>query len=236
MMITTLENQRFKWEESYRQRDNFLFYPNEEIIRFVSKYIRKRVGLTELIDIYNTSRPARLLDLGCGIGRHVVFAHEMGLEAYGIDLAAEALEVARQWARQKGLPRPEERIRQGDIRQLPWADKFFDFVISHGVLDSMHFPIAQQAVAEVHRCLVDGGFFYCDLISGDDSCHSREFAGEEIVQTAHEHGTIQSFFNYEKIQSLFGNYFQISECLLLKRSDVHRVYYKSRYHLTLRKG
>lgn len=30
-----------EWDDSYRNRDNILFYPYEEIIRFVSKYIKK---------------------------------------------------------------------------------------------------------------------------------------------------------------------------------------------------
>jgi len=45
-----LKNDQEAWEESYRRGDNFVFYPHEEVIRFVSKYIRKRVGLNEFVD------------------------------------------------------------------------------------------------------------------------------------------------------------------------------------------
>lgn len=44
-------NLRDKWEESYRRKENFVFYPHEELIRFVSKYIRKRTGLAQWTDI-----------------------------------------------------------------------------------------------------------------------------------------------------------------------------------------
>ncbi len=44
-------NLRDKWEESYRRKENFVFYPHEELIRFVSKYIRKRIGLDEWKDV-----------------------------------------------------------------------------------------------------------------------------------------------------------------------------------------
>ena len=230
-----MENQQKQWDQSYFNRDNFLFYPHEEVIRFVSKFIRKRVGLREFKDVGKFARPPRLLDMGCGIGRHVIYGQVMGLEAYGVDLSQAAIDVAREWARQEGVPHPEERLRQGDIRQLPWSDHFFDFVVSHGVLDSMHFPIAQQVVSEVHRVVAPGGLFYCDLISGDDSAHAREFSGEEMVKTTHEQGTIQSYFNHEKIKSLFGQYFEIKECLLMKTTDVLRGSFRSRYHVVLRK-
>lgn len=230
----TENNQCEQWDQSYSNRDNFVFYPHEEVIRFVSKFIRKRVGLNEFMDVGHYTGNLRLLDLGCGIGRHVIYGHKMGLEAYGIDLSQTALEVARQWTRQEGVPLPEERLRQGDIRQLPWSDNFFNFVVSHGVLDSMHFTIAQQAVPEVHRVLAPGGLFYCDLVSGDDSAHAREFSGEEIVEIEHERGTIQSYFNYPKIQSLFGQYFEIVEAILVKKANILSGGVTSRYHLTLK--
>jgi SAM-dependent methyltransferase len=230
-----LENQQKQWDQSYCHRDNFLFYPHEEVIRFVSKFIRKRVGLSEFKDVVEFAGSLRLLDLGCGIGRHVIYGHKMGLETYGIDLSQGAIDVAREWARQEGVPHPEERLRQGDIRQLPWSDHFFDFVVSHGVLDSMHFSIAQQTVPEVHRVLAAGGLFYCDLISGDDSAHAREYSGEEIVETQHEQGTIQSYFNHQKIRSLFDQYFEIVEAILIKRADILCGGSSSRYHLTLKK-
>ncbi len=34
------ENKKEFWEESYLKKDNFVFYPHEEVIRFFSKYIR----------------------------------------------------------------------------------------------------------------------------------------------------------------------------------------------------
>ena len=51
MIISPKTNLHDKWEESYRRKENFVFYPHEEIIRFVSKYIRKRVGLDEWKDV-----------------------------------------------------------------------------------------------------------------------------------------------------------------------------------------
>ena len=50
------------WDKSYKNRDNYIFYPHEEIIRFISKYIRKRVGLNEFTYIDNNS--PKVLDIG----------------------------------------------------------------------------------------------------------------------------------------------------------------------------
>ena len=90
--------ERAAWDRSYAKRDNFLFHPHEDVIRFVARFIRKRVGLVDFRDVAPGASEGPILDLGCGIGRHVVFCHEMGLEAYGIDLSGEAIGVAVEWA------------------------------------------------------------------------------------------------------------------------------------------
>lgn len=230
-----MDNNQAEWDNSYRNRDNFVFYPHEEVIRFVSKFIRKRIGLDEYKDVAHKADKARVLDLGCGIGRHVIYCHEMGLDAYGVDLSDTAIQFAIDWAARKGVNEPGQKIQQGDIRQLPWADSYFDYAVSHGVLDSMPFEIARAACKELARKMTKDGLFYCDLISGDDSKHSREYNGEEVVATDHEHGTIQLYFNLSKINAMIDGVFEIVECILIRREEVLRGGYASRYHLILKK-
>jgi SAM-dependent methyltransferase len=229
-----MDFQKQQWEDSYSNRDNFLFYPHEEVIRFISKYIRKRTGLSEFKDVLQDSTKKRVLDFGCGIGRHVMYCHDMGLVGYGIDLSKRAVAVAHQWAREKGIEKPEERIVVGEARTLPWVDSFFDFVVSHGVLDSMHFEMARAACRELARVLKPEGLFYCDLVSGDDSVHAREFAGEEKVTTVHEHGTIQCYYNFTKINELIADSFELLECNLIRCENVLSGNYTARYHLVLK--
>src|SRR5512133_1201895 len=44
----------------------------------------------------------RVLDVGCGTGEHVLLAAGLGLEATGIDVAAAAVERAREKANRRG--------------------------------------------------------------------------------------------------------------------------------------
>ena len=37
-------NRKEEWESSYGSGDNMVFYPHEEVIRFVSRFIKKRLG------------------------------------------------------------------------------------------------------------------------------------------------------------------------------------------------
>lgn len=224
-----------EWERSYAKRDNFVFYPHEEVIRFVSKYIRKRTGLNQFDEVAKDTDKRRVLDLGCGIGRHVMYCHDMGLEAYGLDLSESAIATAKEWAGIRGTQDIVSRVLAGDARKLPWNNGFFQFAVSHGVLDSMSFEIARATTIELARVMAPSGLFYCDLISGDDSQHAREFSGEEIVEGPHETDTVQLYFNLALIRSLFEDLFEIVECNLIRREEVLKGGHISRYHLILRK-
>lgn len=227
------------WDSSYARGDNFLFYPNEELIRFAARYIRKQTGLTTFRPLPPFADAApRWLDLGCGIGRHVIFGHQIGCAVYGIDLSAQAIALARDWATRSGIPDPATRLVVGSVSNLPWADGYFDVVVSHGVLDSMPLTIAQQAVGEVARILrkdaAVSGLFYCDLIAAPDALDSAATPGETVITTAHETGTIQSYFNRAKIHDLLDSIFDTLECVLVRRRNMDTNLETSRFHLVLR--
>lgn len=84
----------------------------------------------------------------------------MQAEAYGIDLSQSAFDIAIEWAKKENISGPEKRIVQGDISNMPFENNFFDFIISHGVLNSMSDENCKNAIIDSHRVLKDGGYFY----------------------------------------------------------------------------
>lgn len=227
-------NYKNQWNQSYQKQQNFLFYPHEEIIRFVSKYFCKRSGFED-VTFHQPGIPLCGLDLGCGIGRHVKYMDEMGISAFGIDLSDTAVSYGKQWFDSLGLYQLSQRLIQGSIADMPYDDGFFDLTVSHGVLDSMGFKDALAGVSEVHRCLKKGGLFYFDVISGDDNKRFREYSAEEIVETEHEKGTIQAYYNWGRILELAGERFSIEEADLVQKQALIKNNLISRYHIVFRK-
>jgi len=70
-----------------------------------------------------------LLDVGCGTGRGVRAALDMGYDAVGLDISPRLLEIAHQ-----ELSIPEQRLIQGDATNLPFPDKHFDVTCILGAL------------------------------------------------------------------------------------------------------
>jgi SAM-dependent methyltransferase len=219
------------WNQSYNRRENFVFWPSDEMVRFVSRHLRRRVGIDEIVDVGpRVSDKINVLDIGCGIGRNLVFGHDMGLTMYGMDLSSVAVASARHWLSSRGDPNPADRIIQGDVTNLPWEDSFFDHGFSESVLDSMPFSIAKAGISEIARVLRPGGFFYCSLISGNETGRPANFSGEVVVDTDHEKGTVQTFFNEQLIDRLIEGHFTRKSLYLTETRVVGGDHYHGRWY------
>ena len=101
----------------------------------------------------------RLLDLGCGAGRHAYEAGRRGARVAAADLDLAELKEVRQLAgamRQAGeLVEGTIDAVGGDALRLPFPDATFDRVVASEVLE--HIPDDAAAAAELARVLRPGG-------------------------------------------------------------------------------
>jgi SAM-dependent methyltransferase len=82
-------------------------------------------------------RGRRILDVGCGFGRHLRIASDHGAEVVGIDLSGGVEVAYRNLA-----GRPNCHVIQGNVHERPLRDEVFDVVWSFGVLHHMPDPAA----------------------------------------------------------------------------------------------
>lgn len=225
-----------QWNKSYQRKDNFIFYPHEDVIRFISKYIKKRIGIDSFSDKNNFSETPKVLDFGCGIGRHILLLNDFKLDGYGFDLSDEAIKTAKDNFKVLGLDELSNKVITASITDLPYNDNSFDFMLSHGVLDSMSFDIAQKGIAELHRTLKKGGLIYFDVIDTEDASFNKSLGFDQLVESKHEEGTIQSYYNEDRINELIDGKFDIVENYTIKKTNcLNPESVVSRFHVIIKK-
>ncbi len=88
-------------------------------------------------------QPKNCLDVGCGTGTLVKALRQFGIDAYGVEISPEALDLAD--------PSIKTFIRSGDITHLPFEDNSFDLVLTFDVLEHMERSRIQKAIKETIR-------------------------------------------------------------------------------------
>lgn len=141
----------------------------------------------------------RVLDMGCGAGRHAFELYRRGSDVIAFDQDADELAgVADMFAAMRAADEvpggAEADVKQGDGLQLPFADAEFDRIVAAEVLE--HIVDDEVAIAELVRVLRPGGSLavtvprwlpekICWALSSDyhevEGGHVRVYTGHELV-------------------------------------------------------
>lgn len=102
----------------------------------------------------------RVLDLGCGQGRHTVPLAALGFDLYACaseatDVAATRAALAPTWDTEEA----ERRITRARPAALGYPDDFFDWIVAYGAYDeAAHMADLVDMLAETYRVLKPGGW------------------------------------------------------------------------------
>ena len=134
--------------ESFTRQRLDLDLPGPELAAQWRVNLQRNLGDALALD---DLRGRRILDVGCGFGRHGLIASNHGAEVVGIDLSGGVEIAYRHFGR-----RPNCHVVQGNVYERPLRDAGFDVVWSFGVLHHLPDPAAGfRALVDFAR--PDGG-------------------------------------------------------------------------------
>ena len=116
--------------------------------------------LTVDFDRLGIGPSTRVIDVGCGAGRHAFEAYRRGADVVAFDRAESELRsvdtILCAMAEAGEVPATASaKVVVGDALSLPYADQTFDCVIASEILE--HIPEDDAAIAELTRVLKVGG-------------------------------------------------------------------------------
>jgi len=157
-MIINWENE---WDKIYKQQGE------------VQSEILSSVYLA--VKIFKEYKCNKIMDLGCGTGRHTIFLAKNDFNVIASDISETGLKTTENKANKLGLKNIE--YLQNDMRNIPLSENTLDGLLcvwttGHGMLIDV-----EKNVEEIYRILKPNGIVIIDYVSIDDKHYGK---GREI--------------------------------------------------------
>jgi SAM-dependent methyltransferase len=150
-------------------------YFDDDFLALYSPFLtreRTRAEVAGILEILALPFGARVLDLGCGWGRHAIELADAGLAVTGADLSATLLRHAEGFAGEADVV---VDWVHSDMRAIPWTAEF-DAVVS--LFSSLGYFLSDEedlrALRAARRALRPGGSFLLESMHRDQV--AREYA------------------------------------------------------------
>lgn len=164
----------------------------------------------ESIQLFKELGYKRILDIGCGYGKHSIYLADNNFTVTSIDINPQALEWLKGYIDRKSIS--NITLLQADINSLPFQDNYFDAVICTSVLHHQDIKHIKNSISEIYRVLKQNGYFLFDFLSIEDDSFG---IGEEVEKNTFigsregEENIPHHYTDVLEINELFKNFKEI---------------------------
>ena len=162
--------------------------------------------VVDLISILGRKRAERVLDLGCGAGRHVMYLAESRFKTYGADISDTGLKLTKKRLESRKM---EADMIRCDMKSLPYVHSCFDAVVCVQTIYHQTLKGIQETVSEIHRILKKGGLLLANFHSKRSSKYGKGIEVEENTFTQEngpEKGVLHHFLDENELRELLGHF------------------------------
>lgn len=195
------KNNKEKWVSLHNEARFRPRYPIEEVVQFVFRNYR------------NARSDVRILDAGCGAGRHVKFLADEGFIPYGIDFSESGVEYTKKMLSLSDHDKFTPNILCGSIAELPFKKSYFNAIVCWAVLYYLSEKDIKNAILEFHRVLKRKGKLLLFVRNTDDYRYVNSANKNGFYATINEssksrnafseNGMTLFFFEQHYIENLF---------------------------------
>jgi len=194
-----------KWNQILREEWYSQEEPDELVTNMVTLLKKKKKTL-------------RILDLGCGAGRNLVFMANQGFEAHGIDISETGLNLTKERLKKRNLG---AHVVKGEMTVLPYINSCFNtvtclFTIYHQKLEGI-----RTTISEIHRILKKQGILLINFQSKRSHKYRKGVRIEKDTfadRNGPEKGVIHHFSDEEEIMKLLKGFKTINIDLRERKS------------------
>ncbi len=182
------------WEKQWKseQENDYWKIPDSDVVTLSNEL--------------NTKDSKKVLDFGCGLGRHSILFTQKGYEVTAIDISKTAIYYLYNWANDEGL---KIKVLIADIFSKELKNNYFDIVICFNVIYHNIRKNIVDVLNEIWKKLKKSGIVYLTFLTRDDDKYG---IGEEVekhaflCETSIHPGDLHYFADESDLIDLLQNY------------------------------
>jgi SAM-dependent methyltransferase len=154
----------------------------------------------------------KVLDAGCGVGRHLLPLLATGFLVWGVDVDTQVLRLLKDRLKKAAVDATGLYLAQADLNRLPFLAGAFDLVVSIKVINHGFAATFREYCRELDRVLKVGGHLFINVAPREFGekvrlPQTRELEPGTLVDIATPDGTnVHHFPTMEELQEQFSDY------------------------------
>lgn len=162
-----MEN-KFKINDKWREYEQYIINEYGFKQLSISEFIKKsKVCLLE-------KGYKKLLDLGCGNGKHSIYFSKEGFDVYASDIDCRLINENLRHLNISNI-----NVYEHSFTNIPYENDFFDAVICTSTIHHAIIDDIKKGINEIYRVLRPNGYFIFDIVSKEDKSYGLGIKVEE---------------------------------------------------------
>ena len=170
-------------------------------------------------NIWKKNGKNRVLDLGCGVGRHSMLFYDYGFDVTSCDITPYAINYLKNWQMERNISFP---VIECDMLNMPFKNNSFDCIYAYHVLSHTNLEGFKKLFDKIYDILDTNGEIYFDVLSKKcwlftDSGYPKIDSNTVLSKDVHELDIPHICFDYEELKAILHK-FEIVEI-----KEVHQI-------------
>jgi len=204
MIKIPIENRSSNWNDVYKRKGK-LQYEYDPIIE------------KEVVPFFQECGVKKILDLGCGTGRHTEVFANAGFRAVGVDVAEVATNISEETLNNSNIA-----FFTGDMKDIRFPDNYFDAVFCFQVVHHAKVYEIWKAFDEVTRVIKEEGILFITLPTMENEHIFKDAIKIEpntYINLDCLDGMVpHHFFEEKEVEDFFKDRYEI---LKIEKSDIY---------------
>ncbi|MCD6115288.1 class I SAM-dependent methyltransferase [bacterium] len=132
-----------------------------------------------IVKVLNLQKGSKVLDLGCGFGRHSIELAEKGMKVVGVDISRSLLKIAKERAKKR---RCKIKFLQKNFLKISFKEKFDAAIMMLNTFGLMSDKNNERALEILTNLLKHGGKLLVDLRNPGRLREGKIYKNPEIIK------------------------------------------------------